>query len=53
VVVIANTGVVTVTAVSAGFNIHQPGELPRLPVRVAPIVRRFGKSVVKAATSNC
>ena len=51
--VIVVAGVVVVAAVPAAFNTHQPGELFRIPVRVAPTVRRFGKSVVEAATHTC
>ena len=42
-----------IAAATAALKVHQLGELSRLPVRVAPTVSRFGKSVVVAAHQTC
>lgn len=56
---VAAVGAVTVGGVTIGeealaaLNVHQPGELLKLPVRVDPTVSRFGKSEVVATHQTC
>jgi hypothetical protein len=56
---VAAVGAVAVGGVTIGeealaaLNVHQPGELLKLPVRDIPIVCRFGKSAVVATHQTC
>lgn len=50
---VAVGGVTTGGEAFAALNVHQPGELLKLPVRDAPTVSRFGKSVVVATHQTC
>ena len=46
-------GGVTIGEALAALNVHQPGELLKVPVRDTPIVSRFGKSAVVATHQTC
>jgi hypothetical protein len=56
---VATVGAIAVGGVVAGgealaaTNVHQPGELLKVPVRDTPTVNKFGKSVVVAAHQTC